>query len=96
MSYFVFYIDICLYVRDGPFEFLGGGGGGGGGAGLFLVRPSFFFFCRKTRIFFFDRLKDRILFFGQSESSFFLDNHMNHHRSLIRTCISNFSFINLV
>ena len=26
-----------LYIRDRPFEFLGGG------AGLFLVRPSFFF-----------------------------------------------------
>ena len=26
-------------LRDGPFEFLGGG------AGIFLVRPSFFFFC---------------------------------------------------
>ena len=53
------------FVRDGPFELLGGG------AGLFLVRPLFFLLPENQDIFF-DRLKDRIFVFGQSENRFFL------------------------
>ena len=84
-----------LCIRDGPFEFLGGGGEEGGW--VIFGETVFFSAAGKPEYFFFDRLKDRIFFFGQSESSFFfLDYHMNHYQSLIRTCILNFSFINLV
>ena len=70
---------------------------GGGGAWVIFGETVFFFSSAgKPGNFFLDRLKDRIFFFEQSESSFFFYNHMNHHQLLIRTCISNFSFINLV
>ena len=50
--------------RDRPFEFLWG-------AGLFLVRPSFLSSARKQG--FFQQVESQdILFFGQSESRFFV------------------------
>ena len=59
-------IDFYEEIREGPFEFLWGGG-----PGLFLVRPSFFFLLPENQDIFFDRLKDRIFSFGQSESRLF-------------------------
>ena len=60
-----------LYVRDGPFDFLGGGWV------ILGETVFFFFFWNKTRLFFFSRLKARIFFFGQSESSFFREPYIS-------------------
>ena len=55
-------------------------------------------------IFFFSSARKPGYFFQQNESQHFFSDkvkagvffYINHHRSLIRTCILNFSFINLV
>ena len=81
------FVQKCL-LRDRPFEFLGGG--------VFLVRPSFFFLLPENQDIFLDRLKDRIFFFGQSESRFFFfDNHMNHHQSLMSHCQISSKFLSV-
>ena len=68
-----------------------------GGPGLFLVRPSFFFLLPENQDIFFRQVERQDIFFSDKvKADFFFDNRMNHHQSLIRTCISNFSFINLV
>ena len=51
---------------------------GGGGPGLFLVRPFFFFFCRKTRIFFFRHVE---------RQDFFFRTNLQHSHS--RTAVRN-------